>query len=191
MASEKQKVNAMLLFEIIGRPPEHLMEALKGIIRQMGVEEGVSVKESNLAEPKKMEKQTGITTPEGGIEASEFYSSFAEVVVETEDMKSLAMLMFKYMPAHVEVISPENIMLSNGTWGEILSELIRRLHGYDEVARVLQVEKTVLENKLRSLITSGIKVLPAKEAGEKIGKAKASKKTQTKKAKTKSAKAKK
>ncbi len=166
MASEKQKIKAMLLFEIIGRPPQHLTEALNGLIMQMNSENGVSVGEKKIAEPKKMDKKTGITTPEGEIHENEFYSSFAEVEIEVEDLMSLAMLMFKYMPAHVEVISPENISLSNGNWSEILSELVRRLHGYDEVARVLQVEKTVLEGKLRSLISSRIKVVPVSETSK-------------------------
>ncbi len=187
MANEKPKMKAMLLFEIIGRPPEHLTEALKGIIMQMGSENGIKVKENKIAEPKKMEQKTGMTTPEGGIQENEFYSSFAEVEIEADDLLSLTTLMFKYMPAHVEIISPENITLSNGNWSEILSELIRRLHGYDEVARVLQVEKTVLENKLRSLINSGIRVVPtAKTSGEKkAGKAQSKKKETKAKSKKK------
>jgi len=59
--------------------------------------------------------------------------------------------MFKYMPANVEVMEPELIALSNNGWSDILSELTRRLHGYDEVARVLQVKNEQLEQKLKEL----------------------------------------
>jgi len=60
--------------------------------------------------------------------------------------------MFKYMPAHIEVISPELIALTNNGWGEILSELTRRLHGYDEVARVLRFQNAQMQEKLGKLM---------------------------------------
>ena len=82
----------------------------------------------------------------------EFYTSFAEVEVEVEEILYLAMLMFKYMPAHIEVVSPELITLTNNGWNEIFNELVRRLHSYDEVARVTQMEKDILEKKLKDLM---------------------------------------
>jgi len=57
------------------------------------------------------------------------------------------------MPAHVEIISPELIVLSNNNLNDILNEVVRRLHGYDEIARIIQVEKTILEKKLRELMS--------------------------------------
>jgi hypothetical protein len=87
----------------------------------------------------------------------EFYTNFAEVEVEVEDILYIVMLMFKYMPAHVEIISPELIALTNNGWNEIINELARRLHGYDEIARVLDVEKGLLEKKLREVLSQKAK----------------------------------
>ena len=56
------------------------------------------------------------------------------------------------MPAHIEIIYPEKIQLSNHELNDILNELTRRLHGYDEVARIVQVEKSILEKKLKELM---------------------------------------
>ena len=82
----------------------------------------------------------------------DIYTSFAEIEVEVEDVLSLAILMFKYMPSHVNIISPELIALSNNGWDDILNELTRRLHQYDELAKVLQTEKIILEKKLREVL---------------------------------------
>ena len=60
--------------------------------------------------------------------------------------------MFKYMPAHVEVVEPELIALTNNGWTDILSELTRRLHGYDEVARVIQIQNSQMQKKLEELL---------------------------------------
>jgi hypothetical protein len=137
---ETKGIGAMLIIEVIGKPPEHLTETLNEIIEKIGEEKDVEVVSKNLKEPVLMKDQ------------KDFYTSFAEVEIKVEEIVILAGLMFKYMPAHVEVISPELIALTNNGWTEILSELVRRLHGYDEVARILQVEKGVLEKKLRELM---------------------------------------
>jgi len=141
MINEETKgIKAVLIFEVIGRPPEHLTETLNEIIKKVDEEKGVSVKEKKVNEPVLMKDQ------------KDFYTSFAEIEVEVEEISSIAMLMFKHMPAHIEIISPEKITLTNNGWNDIFSEIVRRLHGYDEVARIIQTEKKILENKLRELM---------------------------------------
>jgi hypothetical protein len=137
--SSNEHVKAVLILDIIGRPPKYLLENLERIIEEMGKEKGVSIKSKKIKEPVAMK------------ESKEFYTTFGEIEVETEDILYLAALMFKYMPAHIEVISPETIALSNNGWGDILSELARTLHSYDEVSRILQIEKQELLNKIQEL----------------------------------------
>ncbi|MDP3992577.1 MAG: hypothetical protein Q8P79_03680 [Nanoarchaeota archaeon] len=146
-------IRAMMILDVIGRPPEHLVETLGKIAEEMGKEKGVSIKAKEIKEPVVMK------------ENKEFYTTFAEIEVETEDILYLAALMFKYMPAHIEVISPESVALSNNGWGEILSELVRRLHSYDEVARILQIEKEELLRKIQEL--GGAEKSEAKATGKK------------------------
>ena len=137
---ETKGIRAMMIIEVIGKPPEHLVETVENIIKKIDEEKGVSVVEKKINEPTIMKDQ------------KEFYTTFGEIEVEVEEIILLAALMFKYMPAHIEVIEPELIALTNNGWNEILNELVRKLHGYDEVARILQVEKTLLERKLRELM---------------------------------------
>jgi hypothetical protein len=139
-SNEIKKINAVLIIEVLGRPPEYLTETLKDITKKMGEEKGVKVKEVKTSEPILMKDQ------------KDFYTSFAEIEVETEGMIHLAILMFKYMPAHIEVISPQNVNLTNAEWDDILNELTRRLHGYEEIARILQNEKRILESRLRGAL---------------------------------------
>jgi len=140
MSSEENEIRAILILEVIGRPPQHLKETLEKLIDNMDKEKGVEVKEKKINEPMEIKDK------------KDLYTTFAEVEVEVKSILHLAMLMFKYMPAHIEIISPENLMLSNNSIGEIFSEIIRRLHGYDEIAMIIQAEKKVLEQKLRALL---------------------------------------
>lgn len=148
-SEETKGIIAIMVIEIIGRPKEHLTETLNKIIEQIDKEKGVNVTEKKINEPVLMKDQ------------KDFYMNFAEIEVEVEEIINLAILMFKYMPAHIEIISPELIVLSNNGWSDILSELTRRLHGYDEVARIMQVEKNILEKRLREVL--GNKEIEKKE----------------------------
>lgn len=141
MSSDKgiNTINAIMIIEIMGRPPEHLIEALDEIASKISEEKGVTIINKTVNEPVLLKDQT------------DFYSTYMELEVEVEEPINLTILMFKYMPAHVEVLSPEKMILTNNTFGDLLNEVARRLHGYEEVARVIQAEKKILENQLRTL----------------------------------------
>ena len=136
----KENIRAAMILEVIGRPPEHLVATLEDLMKQIRAEKGVDIVEQKINEPVPIKDQ------------KDFYTTFAEVEVEVEDMLYLAVLMFKYMPAHIEVISPEIVPMTNNGWNDIFNELVRRLHSYDEVAGVLDMEKKILENKLREAL---------------------------------------
>jgi hypothetical protein len=137
---ETKGIRSVLILEVIGKPQEHLIKTLEEIIVNIGKEKGVKVIEKKINEPILMK------------DSKDFYTTFAEVELEVEDILYLAILMFKYMPAHVEVIEPELIALTNNGWTDILSELTRRLHGYEEVARMIQIQNSQMQKKLKELL---------------------------------------
>ncbi len=158
---ETKGIRAVMIIEVIGRPPEHIAETLNSIIKQIGEEKRVSIKETKINEPVLMKDQ------------KDFYTSFAEIEFEAEEILDIAALMFKYMPAHIEIISPELIALTNNGWNEIFNEMIRKLHGYDEIARIIQTEKMILEKKLKDILG---RQQEKKTADEKSAKKNSSKK---------------
>ncbi|MBI2004118.1 hypothetical protein HYS72_01505 [Candidatus Pacearchaeota archaeon] len=131
------KIKAIFILEIIGRPKEHLVQTLEKIIEAIKGEKGVKVIESKINEPVELKNN------------KDFYATFAEVEIEAEEILQIAILMFKYMPANIEIIEPELIALSNNGWNDILNELARRLHAYDEMARVLQIQTAKLQRELK------------------------------------------
>ena len=139
MSSDKQ-ISVKMIIEIAGRPPEHLIETLNEMIKKIDEEKGVSVEEKKVNEPVLMKDQ------------KDFYTSFAEVDIKINDVSILSELVLKYMPAHIEIIEPELIAFTNNGWNDIFNNFLRRLHHYDEVARVIQTEKTILESKLKALL---------------------------------------
>lgn len=161
----KKKILSTLIFEIIGKPPEYIIETLEDLIKQMNEEKGVKVVNKKINEPVVLQ------------ENKEFYTTFAEVDLEVEEIYQLAIIMFKYMPAHIEILEPDTIELSNNGWTDILSELTRRLHGYDEVAKVMQLQNAQLQRQLKEALSNknlspGLAVssnlIPKKDSEEEV-----------------------
>jgi len=136
---ETKGIRAVFVLEMIGRPAEHLTASMNEVIKSIDEEKGVEVKEKKLNEPVLMKDQ------------KDFYTTFSEIEIEVEEILHLVILMFKYMPAHIEIVSPELIALTNNGWNDILNELTRRLHGYDEVSKVLQFQNAQMQEKLKEL----------------------------------------
>jgi hypothetical protein len=167
-SDERKKIDAVFILEVLGRPPEYLIETLNNIIKSIGGEKGVVVKRTDIKQPVEMANQ------------KDFYTSFAEIEVETDEILYLAILLFKYMPAHVEILSPQHLSLSNSGWNDIFNEITRRLHGYEEIVRITQTEKMILENQLKTILGKDgkqeIKEDSKPETKEKVKKEKKAKK---------------
>ncbi|MCA9487994.1 MAG: hypothetical protein KC516_03465 [Nanoarchaeota archaeon] len=138
-SSEKPKIEAVFVLEILGRPKEHLIEVLEDIIKKMSEEKGVSLVNKKIPEP--IESK----------EKKDFFATHAEVELEVEEPFQLAVLMFKYMPSHIEIVSPENLTISNNDFSDMLSEITRRLHSYDELMKMIQFENARLTKKVQEL----------------------------------------
>jgi len=135
--SDKKPIRADLILEIIGKPPELLIETLNGIVEKIGNEPNVIIIKKDIKEPIKMENN------------KDLYSSFAEIEINADLISRIAILMFKYMPSYIKIIEPQNITLSNNDWSEILSEISRRLHQYDEIAGILKLQNYKIQNGLK------------------------------------------
>lgn len=135
MWESAKKISAFIIIEVLGRPPEHLKETLKKISEDISKEKGIKITRQDVKEPTLIANQ------------KDLYSSFIEIDIDAENIMSLLLVLFKYMPAHIEIISPEEITLTNNNLNEMLNEITRRLHGYEEIVRLLQIEKTKIEKK--------------------------------------------
>lgn len=135
-----KNIKVSIIIEIAGRPPEHLTETLEDIIKKIGEEKGVEIINKQINDPVLMKNQ------------KDFYTSFAVVEIEIDDIAILSHIAMNYMPAHIEIIEPELIAFTNNGWNDLFNGILQRLHKYDEVARIMQSEKKILENKLKSLL---------------------------------------
>lgn len=153
--NEDRKIEAVFVLEVIGKPKEHLVEFLEDLIKKIDAEQGISVTNKNIREP-----QPSKAKPD-------FFSTYAEIELEADDPLMLISLTFKYMPSHVEVVYPENFNFSNNSLSDTLNEITRRLHAYDELAKIIQFENAVLKRRLQEAGQNPTMIQESKPLDEK------------------------
>lgn len=135
--SGENNILAFLIIEMLGRPKEHIEKSLKDLVEKVGEEKGVEMIESKIHDATEVEKK------------KDFFTTFAEIEIKVNSLATLNMLMFKYMPSTVTVIEPENITLKNHDYSDVLTEIVRRLHKYEELTRVMQIQLANADKKLK------------------------------------------
>jgi len=131
-----ESVRAILILEILGRPAGNVKEILSKIIEKKKKKKNVRLLDKRIAEPKEIEGQENI------------FTSFAEVEIET-NLQTLMLLIFAYMPSHIDIITPEDLRIKNSDLNLFLNELARKLHRYDELAKTLMMERQIIAKQIQ------------------------------------------
>jgi hypothetical protein len=132
-------IKADLIFEILGRPAEQLKTALNSLLEKLGNEKGIRVIEKKVHEPTEVK------------ETKDVYTTFAEVSAEFNAIENLLGVLFAYMPAHVEIISPANFDITNIHLNDLSNKLLSRLHNYDAITKKFIYERDFLLEKLKEV----------------------------------------
>lgn len=144
---ENKKIKSRITFEMIGRPKEHLKKAIEDFLNALETEKGIKVLNKKIHEPKKISKELIEKNKYNG----EMFSTFAELEIESDHIMSLFSILFKYLPSHIEVISPENFELENIDVNAMTNEMINRIHYYDGIAKSMLMQNTILSKRVEEL----------------------------------------
>ena len=132
--SEPLQVN--IVIEILGRPKENIINAMDLLIDRLSKEKGIKILNKKIHDPI-------------SVENSNLYTSFTEISLELEGISNFFGVLFAYMPSHIEIVSPENISLSNTFLNEIGNVLVQRLHNYDAITKKVVYEKQMILEKIK------------------------------------------
>jgi hypothetical protein len=167
-----KKIKAKFIIEILGRPPEHIKEALNTLVIKMGSDKGVSIIDKEYHEPKPVK------------ETENLWIAFADVELEFETIHTFFATIMTYMPAHVEIFEPENFKLNVAGINELANFFVATLHKYDAIAKRLVGERSILLKQLEHLKNGGkFEDFAPKKKVEKKVKKKTAKKIKKKKSK--------
>lgn len=133
------KLQSNLILEILGRPQEHVKETLNTLAVRLGSEKGVKVTNTHYHDPIPAENSDSL------------FSAFAELDVEFESLEALYTILFSYLPAHIEIISPESLSQSNNDLNDLTNAILKRMHDYDAITKKALYERELLLKKLKEV----------------------------------------
>jgi hypothetical protein len=148
------KIRTLFIFEILGKPAEHIKDSLDKIINQLSEQKGLEVVRRVVHEPKLIEDDGKSDSKLEKLENENYvkqgmYSTFAEVEVETDNINLIMAIVLNMLPSHVEILQPTEFSLNNAELSGLMSELTVKMHKYDEITKVLMLEKDYLIKKLK------------------------------------------
>ncbi len=128
-----KKIVARIIIEILGSPKEHVEEVIHKIVDNIDKKE----EDIKVIKGKSYEAE----------EVKGLWSSFAELDLEFKDEERLVGFCFDYMPSSIEILEPEVIKFEQKIFGELLNDLLARLHQYDMLTKNLRAENVILKKK--------------------------------------------
>lgn len=131
----EEKIRTLMIFEMLGRPADYAKEIMVKVVDAISKEKGVELIKKSISEPKQ-------------IENSNLFSLFAETELDVENINQLFGLIFTYMPSHIDIITPENLKISNSDLNMFANQLVIKLHQYDEIAKAITMERNILKEQL-------------------------------------------
>ncbi len=139
------EIKALFIFEILGKPAEHIKKSLEELIDKLGKQKGIQIIKKQIHEPKKLDEESkkGKTIVGEGL-----FTTFAEVELITENVNIMLAIVLNMLPAHVEIIEPSEYSFKNFELSSLLTELTVKIHKYDEIAKVLMFERKNILDKL-------------------------------------------
>ena len=168
------KIRAMFIFEILGRPAEHIKETLSQLVDKLGEFPGIKIDKKKVHEAKPVE-QEGV---------KDLFTTFAEVEILGDNIDAITNIVFNAMPSHVEIIEPDELTIKNFDLSNFLSSLTVKLHRYDEIAKTITLERNFLVGKLKEM-QEKLGVSGTKEEVKEIKEIKEIKEEKSKKEKSK------
>lgn len=163
------KIEASAILEILGRPKEHVTEALKTILSQIESEKGINLISKTAHEPKPLEK-------------TDLFTSFAELDLEMDSFMHYFSFIFRYMPSNIQITYPEKLAVTNSELNEFGNALVQRLHKYDSLTKNAVAQRDLYAKELKKVNPGFFK----EPAASKPKKEESSPKSSKKKAKKKS-----
>ncbi len=142
-----EKIRALLIYEILGRPKDYIKTTLEQLIDRIGENKGIKIIERKVHEPHLIDKDKAKNLKD--LNTDDIFSTFSEVELEIDNLFIVFGLILNSLPSSIEIISPSELRLKNFDLNSVLSELAIKLHKYDEIAKALLLEKNQLINFIK------------------------------------------
>lgn len=114
VAAKEEKLIVRTIFEVIGRPKEHVEQTIKAYIENIKTDQQINVLKEDYERAEEVD--------------DDMFSGIAEIELEVPNIEKLTWLCINFSPASVELISPRALSLEDKDITHWLNDLLSKLH---------------------------------------------------------------
>jgi len=130
---DKGWIRFKMVTEIAGTPETHINKTMKEVVDRLEKEE-VKIISSKRHPAKDM--------------GENIFSAFTETELLISKVSKLFGIMYDYMPSSVEIIEPDELTETTANIGNVINDLIAKLHQYNNAFNRLTASNIVLQNEV-------------------------------------------
>lgn len=160
---DKGWIQARILIEIIGKPKEHVEEAVKVYSDRIKADKDIEIINLDLGKAEEVKDMEG------------FFGALVELEVLMPSMTMLASFCFDYMPASIEIIEPDKLNLRDREVSAFMNDLLQKLHTLDMAVKQTRMENQSLKKNTHLLLNNVVNLMlmngdhTAEELGRTVG----------------------
>lgn len=140
-----------VIFEIVGKPKEHIEKTIKVYIENIKQDENIHFINEEYEEAEELEE---------GI-----FSTVAETEILVSSIEKLNWLCVNFSPASVEILEPDKKTMNQKEIGDWLNDLLSRLHEIGMVQKNLKGQYDVLVKNFNAMTRNAI-ILSLKDTND-------------------------
>ncbi|MDD3264198.1 MAG: hypothetical protein PHT94_04875, partial [Candidatus Nanoarchaeia archaeon] len=144
---EKGYIRSRMIFEIVGKPKEHVKETMEKYISEISKVNDII--EYDLLDVVETEDN--------------FFSAVAELDFLLKDINQMFHLCFQYMPSSIEIIEPESVIMKNFDLTSVANTLQGNLHNLDYSYKLEKQKNIVMSQNMAKLIRNFVNYLNSEE----------------------------
>ena len=145
----KGYIQSRAIIEVVGKPKEHVEEALKEYIDKIKNNSEIEVLKYDVSEAKEVEDER----------VKGLFGLFVEIEILVKDLPTLTGFCFDYMPSSVEIIEPKELKIKENQLSAFINDLQGKLHSLDMLVKQLNQRDGFLKNNINALLRNFISIL--------------------------------
>lgn len=158
---EKGYIYIELMFEVVGNPKEHIVNALKLLIEKIKEEKRIIMIKENFGEPAE--------TPD------KLWSTYCATEMLVRDVETLDFIVINFAPASIEIKEPKQLILKDKQLTDHYSEILAATHEMNTRLILVSSQSEGLLRNLNAIMRNTVllsiagNISTAAEIGKRIG----------------------
>tara|TARA_Y100000310_G_C20583874_1_gene764400 strand:+ start:493 stop:1104 length:612 start_codon:yes stop_codon:yes gene_type:complete len=139
--TEKTHLRCKIIIEVLGKPKEHVEKSIQMYVDAINKDSDLIILKKEFADAKEKEK---------------LWATFVELEMVIKGLPKLIAFCFDYMPSSIEILKPEELIMTRSTIADFANDLQSRLHDVDMIIKKLKNESDFLKKNMNTVINNTI-----------------------------------